>query len=245
MLAAGQATRLRPLTDHRPKCLLDIGGETILHRIVRLLCDRGLADFVVVDGFCGDQIRTALTDGFGDCTFRFVRNEDFASTNNAWSLLLALQALADDGDGNAGVPLVLLDSDIVCQESVLDKVFAATAPNRLGLRTEGDIGQEEMKVALDDQGRVCDLSKELPPAAAAGESVGLEVFSPALTAELLDILRRRMHVDGLVNEYYEASFVEAIGAGHAILPVDLGASRCMEIDTAEDLAAARRFFGSL
>ena len=242
MLAAGQATRLRPLTDHRPKCLLDLGGETILHRIVRLLRDRGLNDYVVVDGFCGDQIRTALTADFTDGTFRFVRNEDFAATNNAWSLLLALEALAADGDLTD--PVFLLDSDIVCQESVLDKLLAATAPDRLGLRTEGEIGAEEMKVALDEQGRVRDLSKELPPATAAGESVGLEVFSAGFTGDLLGILRRRMHREQRVSEYYEASFVEAIRTGQVIVPVDLGASRCLEIDTAEDLAAARRFFGS-
>ena len=236
LLAAGQATRLRPLTDHRPKCLLDIGGETIVVRIVRLLAARGVERFTVVDGFEGEQIRAALTAGFPDLEFTFVRNADYTTTNNAWSLHLAL---AD----RPAEEIFLLDSDIVCEEGVLDVVLDHEAPNRLGLRTQGEIGAEEMKVRLDDAGLVAALTKEMPPAAAAGESVGLEVFSAAFVADLVPVLARRLHGEGRRNEYYEEAFTELAAAGHAIVPLDLGDLRCLEIDTPDDLETARREFG--
>ncbi|MEN8006634.1 MAG: phosphocholine cytidylyltransferase family protein [Candidatus Krumholzibacteriota bacterium] len=236
LLAAGQATRLRPLTDNCPKCLLPVGPETILARAIRILASRGLKRFTVVDGFRGDLIREALTTGFPGLDFTFVRNEDFTTTNNAWSLMLACDALAGDE------PVFLLDSDIVFEPEVIDRILDGGTANRLGLRTTGGVGDEEMKVRLDPAGRVADLSKEMPPAAAAGESVGLEVFSAPTVTALAGVLDRRMKVENRINEYYEASFVELIQNGSEILPVDLAGLRCMEIDTIEDLDHARREF---
>ncbi len=237
LLAAGQATRLRPLTDDCPKCLLTVGDETILARAIRILSSRGLKRFTVVDGFRGDLIRQALTATFGDLDFTFVRNEDFTTTNNAWSLMLACEA------GLGDEPVFLLDSDIVFEPEVIDRILAGDGPNRLGLRTTGGVGEEEMKVRLDSAGRVADLSKEMAlSASAAGESVGLEVFSAPTVKALAGILNRRMKVENRINEYYEASFVELIKTGHEILPVDLAPLRCMEIDTLEDLTDARREF---
>ncbi|HPF70928.1 MAG TPA: phosphocholine cytidylyltransferase family protein [Candidatus Krumholzibacteria bacterium] len=236
ILAAGQATRLRPLTDHCPKCLLEVGGEAILARTVRLLAARGVTRFTIVDGFCGDLIRRAVAEDFPGLDVTFVRNADYASTNNAWSLMLA----GCRGDE----PIMLLDSDILCEEGVYDAMLAPGAPNRLGLRTQGTIGDEEMKVRLDGRGQVAALTKRMPPAAAAGESVGIEVFGEEFVAALGPVLARRMRVDGLVNEYYEEAFTELAGLGHAILPVDLGPLRCLEIDTPEDLAEARRLFAA-
>lgn len=236
LLAAGQATRLRPLTDNCPKCLLPVGAETILTRSVRLLADRGVRRFTVVDGFCGDQIRSALTAGFPALDLTFVRNADYATTNNAWSLMLA--------DCRGDEAMFLLDSDIVFEPAVLDAILDHPAPSRLGLRTTGGFGAEEMKVRLGDGGLVAELTKEMPVSAAAGESVGLEVFAPDFVAALHAVLQRRMHREGRVNEYYEESFTELARAGHAISPVDLGPLLCMEIDTADDLADARRAFGS-
>ncbi len=236
ILAAGQATRLRPLTDHCPKCLLEVGGETILARTVRLLAARGIERFTVVDGFCGDLVRRALGEGFPNLDFTFIRNEDYASTNNAWSLMLA--------DCRGDEPILLMDSDILCEPGVLDAVLADPAPNRLGLRTAGSIGEEEMKVRLDGRGRVAALTKQMPPAEAAGESVGIEVFGSTFVAALHGVLQRRLRVEGLVNEYYEEAFTELAGAGHAIAAVDLGPLRCLEIDTVEDLDEARRLFAA-
>lgn len=224
------------MTDNCPKCLLSVGSETILGRSIRLLSERGITSFTIVDGFCGDMIRAAVAENFPHLDFTFIRNENYRTTNNAWSLMLA------DCRGNE--PIFLLDSDILFVPEVLDTLLAHDAPNRLGLRTTGEVGDEEMKVRLDAKGNVAVLSKNMSVSVAAGESVGLEVFSAEFTAALHRVLQRRMHVDKNLNEYYEEAFTELAGAGHVIVPIDLGTSRCMEIDTPEDLAEARRVFGA-
>lgn len=234
LLAAGQATRLRPMTDDRPKCLLEVGGRSILARAVGLLRDRRLDRLTIVDGYRGDMIRQAMAGEFPGAPIRFVRNVDFATTNNAWSLMLA--------DCAPDQPLLLLDADIVFEGAVLDRLLAHPAPSRLGLRTEGEIGAEEMKVRLDPRGLVVDLSKELAPADAAGESVGIELFSSEFVAALWPVLRRRQLAEGRTGEYYEDAFVELIRAGHEVRTVDLAGLSCREIDTVDDLQAARREF---
>ncbi len=234
LLAAGQATRLRPLTDNCPKCLLKVGEESILERAVRILGQHDIRQFTVVDGFCGDMIRNTLNTSFPDFDFTFIRNEDFSTTNNAWSLMLA--------DLPAGQPIFLLDSDILFEPAVITRLLTEDSPNRLGLRTTGSVGEEEMKVSLGPDGRVSNLTKEMPVSEAAGESVGLEVFSGEFVSELITVLTRRMKVDGHINEYYEASFLEMMQAGQDVRPVDLDSLICMEIDTPEDLETARQVF---
>ena len=61
ILAAGMAKRLRPLTDTKPKCLLEVGGRTLLERTVRAMQQAGISEFVVVTGYRADQIREFLS----------------------------------------------------------------------------------------------------------------------------------------------------------------------------------------
>jgi choline kinase len=234
VLAAGRGSRLRPLTDDRPKCLLEVGGEPIIARIVRILAEQDLTSFTIVDGFAGDRLRAALRARFPAAWFHFVRNEAWADTNNAWSLRLAR--------ASASEPLLLLDSDLVFEGEVLERLLADPRPNRLALRRGGGFDGEEMKVSLGPDGRVGDLGKGLPAGAVAGESLGLEVFAADAADQLFAVLDRRLRAAGGRDEFYEAAFVELIASGTAVWPVDMGRLRCLEVDTPEDLAEARRLF---
>ena len=61
ILAAGMAKRLRPLTDEKPKCLLEVGGKTLLQRTVDAMISAGVKEFVVVTGYRENMIREFLT----------------------------------------------------------------------------------------------------------------------------------------------------------------------------------------
>lgn len=236
LLAAGRGSRLRPLTDDRPKCLLEVGGAPLIVRAVDLVSRRGLCDFTVVDGYLGDRVRETLTARFPPGWFRFVRNEEWDATGNAYSLLHALRDRED--------PFMLLDADVAFVPGVIDLLVDDARPNRLALRSRGEMGEEEMKVRLDADGGVAALGKEIPVAEAAGESIGIEVFSAPCARLLRGILEQRVREGPGREEFYEVSFEEAIRAGEAIHPVDIGDLACLEIDTVEDLGRARARFGA-
>ena len=95
ILAAGMAKRLRPLTDTKPKCLLEVGGRTLLERTVRAMQQAGISEFVVVTGYRANQIVDFLTplahrngDG-GEVSFHFLHNADYEHNNNIYSLWMA------------------------------------------------------------------------------------------------------------------------------------------------------------
>jgi len=63
VLAAGLGTRLRPLTDDRPKALVDVGGQPLIAYNLRLLRGFGITNVIVNLHYRGDALRAALGDG--------------------------------------------------------------------------------------------------------------------------------------------------------------------------------------
>jgi len=63
ILAAGRGERLRPLTDHTPKSLIDVGGEPLITRHIRALSTAGANPIVINVSYHGEQIRNTLGDG--------------------------------------------------------------------------------------------------------------------------------------------------------------------------------------
>ena len=56
ILAAGIASRLRPLTDTQPKCLLKIGERCLLERTMDALISNNIKEFIIVTGYRQQQI---------------------------------------------------------------------------------------------------------------------------------------------------------------------------------------------
>jgi choline kinase len=232
ILTAGCSRRLGSLTDRTPKCLLPVGGVSILLRSVGHLVGMGFDRLVVVTGYLGHRVRDALGTAFPDLHIEFIDNPDYATTNNAYSLLAARPALDDTA-------FFLLDGDIVYDVPVVRNMLDH-GPDCLALRTRGSIGMEEVKVHADARGRVLRIGKEVPVPSAAGESVGIQYFSREASSRLFATLHRRVVEHGAVNEYYEAAFQEMIDNGVVLDALDIGDNYAIEIDTREDLAAANR-----
>ena len=60
ILAAGYATRLRPLSNRIPKPLIDIGGKTIISRIMSNFREAGFTKFCVIVGYMRELIKNEL-----------------------------------------------------------------------------------------------------------------------------------------------------------------------------------------
>jgi MurNAc alpha-1-phosphate uridylyltransferase len=65
ILAAGLGERMRPLTDHTPKPLLQVGGKPLIGWQIERLRAAGFVDLVINHAHLGQQIEAALSDGTG------------------------------------------------------------------------------------------------------------------------------------------------------------------------------------
>jgi choline kinase len=227
ILAAGIASRLRPLTEHTPKCLLSVGGKPLLQRNLEALHHNGIRQCLIVTGYLAEQIESFVR-GLGlPMEIEFIRNPVFDQTNNNYSLWLTRDAVRGDD-------IVLLDGDILFDRRILTRLLASPHADALILRECDHLGAEEIKCTLDAQGAVIQIGKQLDPKASAGESLGIEKFSAATTSKLFEVLAHR-HVH---NEFYEASFQEMIDNGARVFTVSTDGLACTEIDTPSDLTAA-------
>ncbi len=232
ILAAGIASRLRPLTDNTPKCLLDIGGKKILEQTIDNLISNSINDIIIVTGYLNKKIEDFVKDNYPELKVTFLHNESYESTNNIFSLWLAKEAVENED-------FILLDSDIVFDEEIISLLLQSNYENCLALKTGVELGDEEIKVKLAEDGSIIEISKEVNPAEAAGESIGIEKFSAQFGNELFKILDEMIIEERMENVFYEAAFQRAIEGGAKIFSVSVEEKYCMEIDFAEDLEAAK------
>jgi choline kinase len=155
ILAAGQGTRLRPLTDDRPKCLVELGGVSLLERQARVLREAGITDITVVSGYRADQIAAR--------GFAIRVNPRYAETNMVYTLFCAADLMTDDAD------LVIGYGDIVYEGRVLAALLASEAPVTVmidrqwlrywRLRLEDPLTDAET-LKLGPEGRLLELGKK-------------------------------------------------------------------------------------
>jgi choline kinase len=228
ILAAGAGSRLKPLTDHMPKCLLKVGLKCILEMTIENLLATNNSEIIIVTGYLENKIREFIRERFPLLQITYIYNELYASTNNIYSLWLAKnEVLGDD--------MMMLDSDIVFDGRIISKLQNSGYKNCLALKRH-EVHDEEIKVKTDAHGCVIEIGKEVNMSQAAGESIGIEIFGIEALVELYFILDRKVVTEKKVNQFYEAAFQEL--SDNNLFIVDTTEYFCMEIDTEEDLKIA-------
>lgn len=233
ILAAGMASRLRPLTSSTPKCLLKVGERTLLQRSMDALVREGIREFVIVTGYLHEQVEAFVSRTYGeDISVRFIHNKDYETTNNIYSLWLARPEAE-------GEDILLLDSDLLYDGDIVKRVLADKHENVLTL-IRHELGEEEMKVVTDARGAITEISKTCDPAQAAGESLGIERMGKAYTAALYRELEAMMTQEHLENSFYELAFLRLISRGSTFSVLDVTDLFSCELDTVEDFETAKQ-----
>lgn len=231
LLAAGMAKRLRPLTDERPKCLLTVGSRTLLQRTVDSLVGAGITELVVVTGYRAEMVRDFLTAHYPTLTIHFLHNADYANNNNIFSLWMTRPY-------TEGQDFLLLDSDILFDPQIIPTLLR-TEGSALSLNRH-ELGDEEIKVIVDDKNQVLEISKTCSPQEAIGESVGIEKMTAEYSSALFPELEQMIEREGLVDVFYERAFERLIPQGHTFQVVDTTQLFSIELDTVEDFENAKK-----
>jgi choline kinase len=223
ILAAGVGSRLRPLTDELPKCLLDVGGQTLLDRQVQTLARFGVTDVIAVVGYCGDLIRRHLGD-----RARYIDNAIYERTNSLYSLWLARREL-DSG-------ALILNSDVLAAPPLFERLLRSPAPDAILVERGDAFEPEDMKVTLNGS-HVVDFGKGLPPERAHAHNVGVAKFGPEGATHLVGCLDQLVST-GHENDWAPTAFREF--ASHwPLTAVATEGLPWIEIDYVADLTRAR------
>ena len=237
LLAAGLGSRLAPLTDAAPKCLVAMSGVPILERLLRALDAHGFERLVIVTGYKAETIRGYLGESFGGIAIEYIVSPLFATTNNIYSLWLA-RHLIDE-------PFLLVESDVVFDEPLLAPLLQ---PGRIAVSRQLP-WMGGTTVTLDADGCV-NAFYPPPPGVYGQHCVGPDHFMAvnicSLARDTWSAVRERLdfHVAaGQTGSFYESVFEEMAGEG-SMNPkaVIFPAGRWYEIDTPADLHAAELVF---
>ncbi len=234
ILSAGQGSRLLPLTEDCPKCLLPLGEGNLLEWQITQLAACGVDQIRVVIGFrasaveaCLDRARRPGLD------IRAVFNPFFNVADNLASCWMARSEMDRD--------FVLVNGDTMFEPAVLRRLLASPeAPVTLASDRKAAYDSDDMKVRLDGT-RLVAVGKVLAEDEVDGESIGMMVFRGAGPAMFAAILDQIMRTPNGISWW----FLRAIGVladqGHvetnSIEGLDWG-----EVDYPHDLERVQRLF---
>jgi L-glutamine-phosphate cytidylyltransferase len=227
ILAAGKGSRLNGTAGDGPKCLVRVGGLSLIERQIRVLRAAGVDDIAVVVGCQADRVRRACGH---DITY--IENTRYAQTNSLYSLWMARPLLYEG--------FVVLNCDVLFHPALLTNLLESRHENALllGYReaSQPPYGDEEMKVKVRG-GRVASMSKDLDPAEADGENLGIVKFGARGAAALVDIMDRLVN-EGRLRDWAPRAF-DAFARTRALYAIGTRGLPWIEIDFPEDYRLAQ------
>lgn len=150
ILAAGLGTRLRPITDTRPKCMAEVNGIKIIDRQLSNLKTNGLSEIYVISGYKSEILSGHINDKWP--SVRVITNKDYDRTNNMYSLFLAREFL--DGSN-----FMLMNGDVYFDAGITAGLLSCGNEDAIAC-DKSQYLEESMKVTYDGR-RITHISKEI------------------------------------------------------------------------------------
>ncbi|MDZ4226374.1 MAG: CDP-glycerol glycerophosphotransferase family protein, partial [Patescibacteria group bacterium] len=233
ILAGGMARRLKPVTDDLPKCLLPVGGKTIIDRQIESLFAESVEEVVVVTGFKSELLEQHIRLNHPNKNIRTVKNEQYETTGPAYSLWRARDILGEN-------ETLYLNGDLVCDHAVIKDLIASSKTSATAVsRNKWD--EEQVKVAINPDRSVKALGKWIGASESYGEFVGATKMSKEFGQALKQILETSYQDGSLAKKFAADTLHETLSQSEAgtLYIHDVTNYKTMEIDTIADFKTAR------
>jgi choline kinase len=233
VLAAGAGRRLRPYTDTLPKALVPVDDETtILDLTLSNFSKVGLKDVAVIVGYKSEAVEERKKDleSRHNVNLELIFNDKAEVWNNAYSLWCARDLFTQG--------FLLANGDTVHPVSVQETLLENRGPAiLLAVDTVKKLAEEEMKLTIDCAGNLARITKQMDPATAFGEYIGLTLVEPEAAKNLTSALEKTWKLNP--DLYYEDGYQEYVDSGGVISLQPIGEVSWVEVDNHDDLAKAR------
>ena len=223
ILAAGRGTRMGNID--KPKCLLDIGGITMIDYQINCFKNIGINQIFVVTGYNSEMIREHVTE-----QVTYIQNNDYASTNNLYSLWAANEVMNDD--------FVCVYGDLFFDKQILQNCINDN--NNVCLVLERKIRNETMKARIANN-YVTEVNKLIPMELANGNFIGIAKFKKQIIPFLFKEISKLIN-DGNYNSYYTAAIESMIKNGSKINYVETNNLSWLDVDEKYEFEEAKKIY---
>jgi choline kinase len=226
ILSAGKGSRLLPLTETRPKCLIDLAGRSLLEWQLDALAANGIDDAVVVTGFRDELVDQVVA---GRPRVRTLFNPFYHVADNLGSVWLARGEFDRD--------VLLINGDTLVSPSLVAKVLAgARLAITVTVDEKDDYDADDMKVLREGE-RLLRIGKALEPGQYNAESIGLLAFLGDGGGRFTAQVDRMMHTAEGTRRWYLRA-IDALAADLEIGTVSIKGEEWQEVDFPEDVEKA-------
>jgi choline kinase len=236
ILSAGQGSRLMPLTEDTPKCLLSLGETTILGHQIAQLAAVGFDDIVVVTGFRAAAVALELERlAVPGLRLRTLYNPFYAVADNLGSCWMARGEIAGS--------FLLVNGDTLFEKAIPERLLGlAGSPITLTIDRKPEYDTDDMKVVLDGD-RLIEVGKRLVGQRIDGESIGMSWYTSDGAGLFADMLDQYMHGPSGVTSWYLKA-IDALGQRGHVGVASIEGLSWGEVDFPHDLARVCRLFGA-
>ncbi|MEC9292929.1 MAG: phosphocholine cytidylyltransferase family protein [Chloroflexota bacterium] len=235
ILAAGAGNRLQPYSSSKPKCLVEIAGQSLLQRQIETIRSNNIDDITIITGYMANKINIKGT--------RIFHNPGYARTNMVSTLFMAAEIL------NSGDPVIVSYGDIIYQTEILRRVISCDAPICLPVDVQWerywsarmpDPLSDVETLKLNTNGDVIELGKKPNNRSEIqGQYIGLMKFNASLAGQLTTIynkLNRSDIYDGKdFDNMYMTTFLQILINRKCRAKAIKIENGWLEVDTPEDL----------
>lgn len=230
ILAAGRGTRMPEITKENPKCLIEIGEQTILERQIEILLRNCVEKIYVVIGFMAEKIKEKLRSTE---KVILIENKEFTTTDNIYSLYLTQ-------DRVKGREFILLNGDAIFEENIIKRLLIHEEKNIAPVDSM-HYDLEELKIREEDG-----LIKEILPKNASkeisdGSTIGIFKFSSDGSEILFDKIEKLV-AKNIKNKWFEYA-LNNILKRIKMHKMDIHGLKWIEVDTLEDIKKTQELFG--
>ena len=231
ILAAGQGSRLLPLTADQPKCLIEFAGKSLIAWQIEALAANGIEEIAVVTGFRDAKLNAALAQITQPATpIRACFNPFYKVADNLGSCWIVREEMDQD--------FIILNGDtLVSPEIVAQLIAGAPAPITVTIDVKDSYDLDDMKVQRDGD-RLLQIGKRLAPQETNAESIGMLAFKgdgPSIFRNQVEAMMRTP--EGVLNWYLKA--IHALAPSGVVGTVSIEGLGWAEVDFPEDLPIAR------
>ena len=232
ILAAGIGSRLRPLTENKPKSMVGVAGKPILKHQIDAYIKAGVTDIGVVVGYCGESIREYLMHE-KNVNIHFFENKEYENTNNMYSLWLAKDFVKRESFYLSNADVVFSDNILALNKNDESMIFV----------DKGVYNDESMKVSLNASNRINHISKKVVREFSYAASIDVYRFNKEDGEILLNHVEELIVEKKKLKDWTEVALNNLFEEGRINpVPVDIESRKWVEIDNYDDLAEADKLF---